>query len=536
MNTVDKKILTDLEIDNKLIPLLNNTITTYGKLKFNELFNITYSNPNNLKRRREIIELIIRNPKNTKKIITELKKIKKYEKKVRWLFNDLGKEYKDLYFSKEFMNNEDLLSITNFLKTYSPSLIILVYFLIYIVLRQYGLNIDLKSYIVNIYENYKRFIMGILGLLIKNINFISFLTNFFATLYLLYQIYSIYNSIEVSVNHYHKCSGFNKNIYNIRNLIDSIKNIYKLDKFFIIEKKMVLCNIKKIDKKFDTTRISKFGYNLLTKIKTSEYENIFNSVLQYVGLIDSFINISKLVTVNGFTFPQFDYSKENGPYIKANGLWNPNINKLEQIKNDCDLGTPNTIILSGPNTSGKSTYIRTIMLAVFLSQTIGVTCCENLIFTPFNYLFTYLDIPNISRDKESLFEAEILRCMEYCNILETTNINEYVFTIIDELFTATNPREGIAASYSVCEYIGKSENSLNIITTHFNEVTDLEKVNPKNFKNMKFNVIKNTDGTFYRPYKIQPGKSDQHIAIELLKNKGYDNQIITRAIEKLKNL
>jgi len=178
---------------------------------------------------------------------------------------------------------------------------------------------------------------------------------------------------------------------------------------------------------------------------------------------------------------------------------------------------------------------------VLLSQTIGVVCCDSIRFTPFKYLFTYLDIPNIVRNKESLFEAEILRCMEYCNILANLGIDEFgnrefSFTVIDELFTGTNPKEGIASSYAVCEHIGKFDNSLNIITTHFMELTKLGDDVPDVFRNMKFFVIKNEDGSFDRPYLIQDGKSEQHIAIALLKNKGYNDEIVNRALDKLKEL
>ena len=67
------------------------------------------------------------------------------------------------------------------------------------------------------------------------------------------------------------------------------------------------------------------------------------------------------------------------------------------------------------------------------------------------------------------------------------------------------------------------------------QLTDLEKEYPDKFKNMKFYVIKSDNG-FIRPYTIENGKSEQHIAIELLHNKGYNNVIIERALDKLKEL
>ena len=534
MNIVNKKILSDLEINNKVIPNINFTITTYGKNKFSELFNIMYYSKETLMRRKQIIQSIITNQINMNKIITELKKIKKYENDVIWLFNSIEKGHKDLYFSNDIFNTQDLLSIKNFLKTYTPGLVILVYLIIYIVMRYSGINIDIKTYFLNIYESYKMVISGLLVLFLENIKFISLLTNILATSYILFQLYSMYNSFDSSITHYNKCSDFNKHIQNIRYLINSIKKIYKLDTFFIYEKQLLLNNIKICSDVFHNDKLFKLGYKLLQKKNSNNYEKSFNNILQYVGLIDAFINISKLVTINGYTFPEYDFTK-NKPYITASNVWSPYINRFDQIYNDENIGTPNNIILTGPNSSGKTLYLRNAMLSVFLAQTLGVTCCNNLKFTPFNYLFTYLDIPNVS-NKESLFESEILRCMEYSDILEKLNQNEYSFTIMDELLTATNPLESMATSYAFCEFIGSFNNSLNIIATHHNELTDLANKYPNDFKNMKFAIIKNEDGTFYRSYKISDGISNQRMAIELLKEKGYNNVIIDKAIDKITNL
>ena len=87
MNFINNKLLQDLELENKIIPKIDHTITTYGKNKFRDLFNILYYGQNNLLRRREIITSIINNNKNRQQIIKELKIIKKKEKYIAWLFN-----------------------------------------------------------------------------------------------------------------------------------------------------------------------------------------------------------------------------------------------------------------------------------------------------------------------------------------------------------------------------------------------------------------------------------------------------------------
>ena len=115
----------------------------------------------------------------------------------------------------------------------------------------------------------------------------------------------------------------------------------------------------------------------------------------------------------GFVFPKFDYINPT-PYLDIE-----NMGKHKQVLNSLSLGGPNTMIITGPNTSGKTTYIRNSMICVLLAQTLGVCPCSEITLTPMRYLFTYLDIPNISRERESLFEAEAKRCLSYSKILES---------------------------------------------------------------------------------------------------------------------
>lgn len=544
----DPKLLSDLEIFDKVIPAIDKTITVYGKAKFKELFQTVYCNPANLMRRRELLTtLSSTNKKNIRcknSIINNLNEIHGLEDDITWLFTQDDSDYKDMCFSssRDYLNVEEVLTARNFLKIYSPLLLILVYFLIYLVLRYKSININLKDYFSGIYNGYKIFITFVLGLMMNNFNLISLLTNILATTYVMYQIYQIYNVTDTSITHYQKCKSLKAKFSNIKKFIVSVKNIYKNDIFLLNEKKLLVKNLNEINRIFSSTKINSVGSIILLKKTCSQYEIQFNSVLQYVGIVDSFISVSKLVN-SGFTFPNFDFNKDYGPYVIMKDTFRPDISNVSQrqILNDFHLGNYlvdsssniNTMILTGPNTSGKSTYIRNVMLAILMAQTLGVTCCKELTFTPFNYLFTYIDIPNIARTKESLFEAEIMRCIDYCNIVENLNKDEYIFTVIDELFTGTNPKEGVAASYGVCEYLAKFTNNLMIVTTHFTELTQLEAKYPDRFKNMKFPVVKTENGSYYRPYKIQTGVSDQNIAIELLALKGYSNDIVKGALSKL---
>ncbi len=429
------------------------------------------------------------------------------------------------------------------MKTYSPSFILIVYLIIYLILRYQGIRIDIKNYITSIYRGYKMMVAGMLYIMMRNQNLISLLTNFLSTLYIFYQLYTMYSSIETSMSHFGKCRDFKKKFGRIREFITYAQQIYTKDKNIInnfdhVQHDKIIQSIQFLDQHISQKSMSSMGKLLLIKKECSELMDHFDTLKDYIGTVDAFINISKLVTCGGFIFPEYVFNS-NFPFIESKGLWSLYIDtRIEQVPNDCEIGfnNPNTMILTGPNTSGKSTYIRNIMLTILFSQTLAISPCKSLRFTPFVNLFTYLDIPNISRNRESLFEAEVHRCLDFCKTLESIQPNHFSFTIMDELFTGTNPPEGISGSFSVCEYLGHFNNSLMIVTTHFNKLTELQDIYKDKFINKKFYVVKYPDGTFYRPYKIADGVSNQNIAIELLRNKGYNSSIIDRAISILNSI
>ncbi len=531
---LNKKLLEDLELFDKIIPKIDKTVTIYGSAKLKELFTTLLSDKDILKRRRLLLETIIEHDKSRTVIKSHLLKIKKVQDDVTWLFNgengvvDGVDDFDDLGFKHSSLNTKELISSKNFMKIFSPSIVVVVYLIMYLIYRYHNV-ISLKDYFSSIYNGYKYFVSTFLSLLMTDQNLVSFLTNIVITTYALYQIYTIYNSIDSSVSHYHKCQKFKSRFKNIRLCIDNIKKIYKADVFFKDEKMLVEPKLNEMDSMFKN--VSSVGKNVLLKKDVANYEVAFNSLLQYVGLIDAFINISEM-TLNNFTFPEFTFDSAK-PSIQALELWSPLIDSNLQVPNDCFMEDNNIMVITGPNTSGKTTYIVNVMLAVLFAQTIGVTCCQYLQITPFYDLFTYVNIPNVSRDRESLFEAELLRCLEFYNILKAMPEDKFVFTIMDELFTGTTPKESAVTSYTVCEHI-KNYNCLAIITTHYIELTHLANVYPDKFINMKFSIRKaNSKGknsTFSRSYRIEKGVSDQELAVELMHQKGFDDEIINKAM------
>jgi nicotinamide riboside kinase len=195
----------------------------------------------------------------------------------------------------------------------------------------------------------------------------------------------------------------------------------------------------------------------------------------------------------------------------------------------------NNMLITGPNSSGKSTYIKSIIECILLGQTIGVVPAAEFQITPFKNITTYLNIPDC-QGKESLFQAEMSRCHQQLEMLENAEKQkEFSFNIMDEIFVSTNYQEGMSGAYAVINQLCKFNNCLNIITTHFDVLANMQELKvDKNY----FDIEMDKNDNITKDYKIKPGVSKKHMALKLLKKKGFNADIIKDAeylYEKIRN-
>ena len=175
------------------------------------------------------------------------------------------------------------------------------------------------------------------------------------------------------------------------------------------------------------------------------------------------------------------------------------------------------LLITGPNKSGKSIFIKSVATSILFSQTIGITPAFKFTSTPFKTINSYLHIPDIT-GKASLFEAEMYRAKDHIEELNSMSKDDFSFIIMDEIFTSTNYVEGYSAAYSICKKLCNYENSISIITTHFTGLHKIEEETDGKIVNYKFVIDRDEDGNIIYEHKLREGYSEQYIALELLKN------------------
>lgn len=268
--------------------------------------------------------------------------------------------------------------------------------------------------------------------------------------------------------------------------------------------------------------MSNFGKQLKI-FKTLDWKTIL-PVVNKAYILDGLQTIKKTQVNLGLTHPIFIPPGDVVPRYVSEQCWNIHLSKDHTIKNDLCIG--NTII-TGPNAGGKSTLIKMICTNVLLSQTFGLSASAKTEYTPYYFINTQINIPDC-KGQESLFEAEMNRCLYNLQTLKK-HPHKPALVVMDEIFNSTNVVEAIAGAYSILSKMSTYPMATTLITTHLSYLTKLKKTTSFECRCMSVDVA--TDGTIAYPYIFKGGVSKQYIALELLRERGFEKDIIDTAIE-----
>lgn len=255
--------------------------------------------------------------------------------------------------------------------------------------------------------------------------------------------------------------------------------------------------------------------------------------------LDAYMSCARLVKEFAdkpvkFAFAQF--CDDATPVVQAEGVWHPFIDPAHVVAHDYALGAQGqarTMIITGPNEGGKSTILKEISLALLMAQTIGIVPAQKFMTTPFATIATYLTIADDTASGDSLFRASAIRAGQLLDKIEGAKQGEFVFAAFDELFSGTSPEEGEAAAYSVVKGIGQSPYVISLVATHFPLLTTLAGES-SNFSNHKISINFHPDGRVEYPYRLEPGISNQHVALHVLRSQGISHRFLDDALDRLK--
>ena len=250
------------------------------------------------------------------------------------------------------------------------------------------------------------------------------------------------------------------------------------------------------------------------------------------GLENEIENTINLIGLLDFIFAKAKFSKDydmnepiisNDRIIQLNSAWHPLINKDIAVKNDICVGNEfNTLIITGPNTGGKTVSIKTVgLLALMALSGMHITAGENSKIPIFDNIFLSIGNEQSISDSLSTFSAHITNIVK---ILE--KVSKKSLVLLDELGTGTDPVEGAALGISILEKL-QSIGCLTLATTHYPQIKEYAIV-AKGFENASVEFDMDNMSPTYKLLIGIPGESNAFI---ISKKLGIDNNIIDRAKE-----
>ena len=342
-------------------------------------------------------------------------------------------------------------------------------------------------------------------------------------LYIFLYLYSIYQNFEFSYMLYKTKKVLHKKMQGVLNFVNESNKIINYFNYNIGNVNDIISPYVTFDINYNKISITNTMTNIYKLWKNKNYiKTNIDNLLITIYCLDIINQISKTKFYLNYSFPQY-----NNNITKIWNMKNPLLSDV-QISNPLSLNK--NIIITGPNAAGKTTYVKSVLSNIILSQTIGLTYSYKAQMKIYDCIYSFMRI-NDELGTKSYFEAEAELCAKMINkSIDIQNSNKSGIFFMDEPMHSTPPIEGISTAFAVCEKIGTNSNIDLLITTHFFKLTTLEKIYPNYFINLSVNAIQNYDNTFTFPYKIKKGSSKQCIAIELLDKKNFPEDVINSAI------
>ena len=224
-----------------------------------------------------------------------------------------------------------------------------------------------------------------------------------------------------------------------------------------------------------------------------------------------------------------------GKFAKPKFIKEISLNIKDGIHPLIDNAVPNSIfikntgiVLTGTNTSGKSTFLRMLGVNILLAQTFYFTLAKAYEACFFNIVSSISPNDDLINGK-SFYMAEAESILRIINALE---MEIPVFCPIDEMFRGTNPIERISISAEILTYLNKGK-TISIVATHDRELTEILK---KSYEFYFFSEDIDSSNGLKFDYKLKKGVSQTRNAIKLLEYMSYPKVIIENAYKRAKSI
>ncbi|NCQ85310.1 MAG: DNA mismatch repair protein MutS [Microcystis aeruginosa W13-18] len=278
--------------------------------------------------------------------------------------------------------------------------------------------------------------------------------------------------------------------------------------------------------------LNKLEYEIFSDLRrqVSEFSPEIREVATKVAALDVLAGLAEIAVYQGYCRPEIadgrliDIKDGRHPVVEQSlgaGFFVPNSINLG---NQEGLEYPDLIILTGPNASGKSCYLRQVGLIQLLAQTGSFVPAKSAKISICDRIFTRVGAVDDLATGQSTFMVEM---NETANILN--HATERSLVLLDEIGRGTATFDGLSIAWSVAEYLATVLQSRTIFATHYHELNELASI-LENVANYQV-TVKELPHEIVFLHQVRPGGADKSYGIEAGRLAGLPASVIDRAMQ-----
>ena len=256
---------------------------------------------------------------------------------------------------------------------------------------------------------------------------------------------------------------------------------------------------------------------------------IMQQVANIISVVDCIYSLSTVAVENDYCKPNITEGKQINIVAGRHPVVEKMMKGQDFIPNDCKLNDAEqrTMILTGPNMAGKSTFMRQVALITYLAHIGSFVPASSADICIIDRIFTRIGASDDLSVGQSTFMVEMI---EVANILNYCTNNSLI--ILDEVGRGTSTFDGLSIAWAVVEYLSKNLKAKTLFATHYHELMQLEGLY-EGVKNFCIS-IKEIGGKLVFLRKIMRGSATRSYGIEVASLAGLPESIVNRAKELIK--
>lgn len=260
-----------------------------------------------------------------------------------------------------------------------------------------------------------------------------------------------------------------------------------------------------------------------------EHIRTFQHIAESISKIDVLQAFATVSEENNYTRPVYGKEKlhiKNGRHPVVEQV----MTEGEFVPNDVTLDDDNNILLiTGPNMSGKSTYMRQLALTVIMGQIGCFVPCDSAELLLFDQIFTRIGAADDLVSGQSTFMVEMLEANH-----AISKATDQSLILLDEIGRGTSTYDGMALAQAIVEYIHNNIHAKTLFSTHYHELTAMEKTLSR-LKNIHVRAEEH-EGNVVFLHQIKEGSADKSYGIQVAKLAELPQSLIERATAILEEL